>query len=309
MTTTIVEQTRLAFDYEALDSETRIVVQQRTGEIRERMVQTAQGIIEIGQKLIEVRDRLPHGQFGEWLRAEFDMSEGHARKMMQVARAFGQSDHYDRFAPTALYLLAAPGTPEEARDEALQQAAAGTPISAKAAEAIVSKHKPTPASTKPAPRPAAEELDEEPLDPYEQRIAAQHAAASAPPAAPSPAVEPEVIAELPAAAAPTPAPTPTAQAALPLLTPLAPMASAPTASADGAALRAAVALVALLEQALNLATLDLDQLQQQAGPASSTYTLPDPAVETAAKLFLASPAVKAAAGFLAMSVQEQKEAA
>ena len=94
MTTELIQ---LAFDYESLDLEVRIVVQQRTSEIRERLRRTAQDIVEVGQRMIEVKDRLPHGQFGPWLGAEFGMSEGHARKMMQVYRAFGQNDHYDRF--------------------------------------------------------------------------------------------------------------------------------------------------------------------------------------------------------------------
>ncbi len=37
------------FDYAALDSETRIVVQQRTGEIKEKVHSTAQMAWEIGQ--------------------------------------------------------------------------------------------------------------------------------------------------------------------------------------------------------------------------------------------------------------------
>lgn len=48
--------TQLAlFDYDALDTETRIVVQQRTTEIKALMKRAASDIIEIGQKLIEVK--------------------------------------------------------------------------------------------------------------------------------------------------------------------------------------------------------------------------------------------------------------
>ena len=50
--------------YAGLDIETRIVVQQRTGEIRTLMQRTTQDLIEIGQKLVEVKARLGHGLFG-----------------------------------------------------------------------------------------------------------------------------------------------------------------------------------------------------------------------------------------------------
>ena len=43
------------FDYGALVVEQRIVVQQRAGEIRERLRRTARDIWEVGQKLSDVR--------------------------------------------------------------------------------------------------------------------------------------------------------------------------------------------------------------------------------------------------------------
>src|SRR6185503_9709278 len=101
------------FDYQALDAETRIVVQQRTGEIKALMKRTAQDIIEIGEKLIEVKERLGHGHFGEWLGAEFEWTPMTAQRFMQVATQFKNNNLLDlNFAPSALYLLAAPGTPD-----------------------------------------------------------------------------------------------------------------------------------------------------------------------------------------------------
>jgi hypothetical protein len=70
-----VENFYTLFDYARLDAETRIVVQQRTSEIRGLMRRAAQDIIDIGLKLIEVKGRLPHGAFGAWLGAEFDWGE------------------------------------------------------------------------------------------------------------------------------------------------------------------------------------------------------------------------------------------
>lgn len=130
-----------AFDYTALDAETRIVVQQRTGEIKSLMRRTAQDIIEIGLKLTEVKARLGHGSFGGWLKAEFEWSERTAQNFMRVADAFKSATVADLIAPKALYLLAAPSTPDEARAEALEQASAGGRLSVRQAKELIERHR------------------------------------------------------------------------------------------------------------------------------------------------------------------------
>jgi hypothetical protein len=88
---------------------------------------------------------------------------------------------------------------------------------------------------------------------------------------------------------------------------LVPLTTTTTATAvDAAQVRSAYALVALLDQALNLAAVELARLKRDAS-ATPSYTLPDAAVEQAARLLVVSPAVKGAAGFLAMSAQEVAE--
>lgn len=52
------------FDYAVLTAETRIVVQQHTRDIRERLRIAGDVIIGIGERLIEVKAKLNHGQFG-----------------------------------------------------------------------------------------------------------------------------------------------------------------------------------------------------------------------------------------------------
>lgn len=144
------------FDYDTLDAETRIVVQQRTSEIKALMKKTAQDIIEIGEKLIEVKGKLPHGGFGGWLAAEFEWTPQHARRFMAVADAFnGQNEQIERFAPSALYLLAAPSTPDDARAEAIERAEAGERITHAAAKDIVADHKPPPPPQITEPDPPA----------------------------------------------------------------------------------------------------------------------------------------------------------
>ena len=126
-----------SFDYAALDPEIRIVVQQRTSEIKSLIRRTASDILELGQKLLEVKAQLGHGYFRDWLKSEFDWGVWTATKYMQVAKRFKcvNFSHLD-IAPSALYELAAPSTPETARDEAIKRAFRGETITHAKAKAI-----------------------------------------------------------------------------------------------------------------------------------------------------------------------------
>lgn len=130
------------FNYTSLETETRTVVLQRTTEIKSLIHCTALNRIEIGQKLIDVKERLGHGEFRKWLKAEFSWGVTTAWKQMKVAQAFKCSlcEHLD-IAPSAFYLLTASSTSEQAREEALERARAGETITPSIAEAIVNKYK------------------------------------------------------------------------------------------------------------------------------------------------------------------------
>jgi hypothetical protein len=132
------------FDYSALELEQRVVVQQRTSEIKGLIQRNAQNTIEIGQKLIEVKARLGHGNWQEWLKAEFDWSRETAARLMHVAQIFDQNPQFVDFAPSALYLLAAPSTPESAREEAIALAESGERVTHAKAKEIVNEHKAPP---------------------------------------------------------------------------------------------------------------------------------------------------------------------
>lgn len=77
-----------SFDYAILSPKTRIVVQQHADEIKTLMRRTAEGVINIGQKLLDAKEQLGHGNFEVWLRAEFNWGQWTARKFMQVAKQF-----------------------------------------------------------------------------------------------------------------------------------------------------------------------------------------------------------------------------
>lgn len=131
--------------YASLDVETRIVVQQRTSEIKRLMRRTAQDIVDIGQKMLEVKIKLDYGGFGAWLRLEFEWSRSAAYKFMQVAERFSCVNFTQlQVAPSALYLLAAPSTPESACDDALERAAQGERITYNKAQEIVQEHQSAP---------------------------------------------------------------------------------------------------------------------------------------------------------------------
>ena len=76
------------FEYGILDAETQMVVQQRTNEVKTLMRRTSQDVIVIGQKLIEVKQHLGHGNFINWLKSEFNWSVSTATKFMQVGEQF-----------------------------------------------------------------------------------------------------------------------------------------------------------------------------------------------------------------------------
>lgn len=94
MPTSARPEAQKVFDYTSLDAETSQFVQQQTGEIRVLMKRTAQGIVGIGHKLIEVKKKLGHGRFGEWLEAEFDWSWDTAGNFMRVAQRFGDNPKF-----------------------------------------------------------------------------------------------------------------------------------------------------------------------------------------------------------------------
>ncbi|MGF1675885.1 MAG: DUF3102 domain-containing protein [Rivularia sp. (in: cyanobacteria)] len=121
------------FDYEALTPEQRILVMQRTGEIQERLQRSAQDIWEIGQRLADVRAQLKHGQFDAWLKAEFGWSRRTAYNFINVYETFGERANLAQIdiATSALYLLAAPSTPQNLREEYLLKAKEGEKITHK----------------------------------------------------------------------------------------------------------------------------------------------------------------------------------
>lgn len=86
-----------------------------TAEILILKQQTAQNIIEIGKRLIAVKESLPHGEFGKYLKEKVDFADRTARQFMKVAQEFGDSQSGMRLPISKVYALL--DLPSEEREE------------------------------------------------------------------------------------------------------------------------------------------------------------------------------------------------
>lgn len=134
---------RQSFDYGSLDSDTAQFVQEQTNEIKGLFRQSVENVLAIGRNLLKVKERLVHGQWLNWLEAEFDWTDRTALNFMNVAQQFKSENISDlNIAASALYMLAAPSTPSEAREEAITRAQAGERITVSAARDLRDKYIP-----------------------------------------------------------------------------------------------------------------------------------------------------------------------
>jgi DUF3102 family protein len=124
--------------------ETKVAEKVRTGaeRIRELVKKTVEDIIDVGNDLLAVKEALPHGHFGPWLKAEFGRGERTVQNLMSVAERFKSAKTADLpIQPGAAYLLAAPAVPDEARQVAVEKAKAGEEITFATAKEIVAEAK------------------------------------------------------------------------------------------------------------------------------------------------------------------------
>lgn len=114
---------QLQWDYGQVPALHRKTVEDAAVEIAVNGRKMTASVMGIGDALIRVKGLLAHGQFEEWCRVEFGMSERTAQNMMNVARTFaGKSAKISLLSDSTLYLLAAPSTPEPVREAVIAQA-------------------------------------------------------------------------------------------------------------------------------------------------------------------------------------------
>ena len=124
------------FDYDALPRDLADDARKIAGRIRGRI---KTGYIATGHDLIEMKERVGHGQFGAWLVAEFGLSERTAERYMAVARFdAANSDIMSDLLPATMHALAAPSLPERARAACIGRVKAGEHLRPKDVAAIAS---------------------------------------------------------------------------------------------------------------------------------------------------------------------------
>jgi phage N-6-adenine-methyltransferase len=129
------------FDYMGLDTETRIIVQQEDKEFDQNMESAGRSFVFACRNLQRIHKTLLYTRpgFVEYIAAKPGMSKSTAYRMIDVAKMFPNLGNISA-APSALYLLAAPSTPEPARIEAIERAEAGEVITHKTAKGIVTEY-------------------------------------------------------------------------------------------------------------------------------------------------------------------------
>lgn len=130
------------FDYSTLDTHTRVFVETRTAEIKVLVKRSAEDLVEIGRMVTEVKAHLGHGNFSAWREAEFRWSERTTQNLMAIYEKFKSANFADmHIATSAMYVLAAPSTPEDALQEAIERAENGERITHSLAKEIVMQYK------------------------------------------------------------------------------------------------------------------------------------------------------------------------
>jgi hypothetical protein len=87
-------------------------------------------VIEIGHRLTESRNICGHGYWLPWLDCEFGWSDKTAENFINVYKLSSKFENFSNLnlPLSGLYLLAAPSTPPEARDQIIEQAKAGKSV-------------------------------------------------------------------------------------------------------------------------------------------------------------------------------------
>jgi hypothetical protein len=122
-------------DYNAALSE-------HAAEIRKLGKQTVANVMEIGRRLTECKKLVGHGNWLPWLEHEFGWSDQTARNFMRIADLSKSKTVLNLGLPvSALYQLAAPSTPTEARDEIIERAQSGESIPVAETKRIIDNSK------------------------------------------------------------------------------------------------------------------------------------------------------------------------
>ncbi len=136
---------KATFNYQVVANTTvRKRVREQAKQIHTLLQKSAEAMVEIGQRLEEVKESLGTTHFRVWLKAEFGWNGPIAYNYMQAARKFGDLDFLPNFELAALIKLARKNIPDEAVNEAIDVARAGEQVTSKRAVDIIQQHAPQP---------------------------------------------------------------------------------------------------------------------------------------------------------------------
>ena len=93
-------------------------IEQLTTEILIYKQQTAQNIIEIGKRLIAVKEQLPHGEWGKWLEEKVDFTHQTANKFMKVAEEMSNYASMRNIGTAKIFALLS--LPQEKRQDFIE---------------------------------------------------------------------------------------------------------------------------------------------------------------------------------------------
>lgn len=98
---------------------TEFNIEKTTAEILMLKDQMAQNIIEIGKRLLDVKERLGYGEFTNWLENKIEISHRTANNFMKIANTFSNSQPVANLGTRKLLALA--GLDEEDREEVMKE--------------------------------------------------------------------------------------------------------------------------------------------------------------------------------------------
>jgi hypothetical protein len=113
-----------------LDPEVKARFAPHANRIRKRAGRRFTHDVAIGRELLDVKNKIDRGQWLPWLAVEFNWSERHAQRLMNLARFDPDTVSdlervQDHIAPTAYYTLALPSTPPEVLKQVIDLAGRG----------------------------------------------------------------------------------------------------------------------------------------------------------------------------------------
>jgi hypothetical protein len=122
------------------------ILAEHAAEIRRLGKRVVEDVIEIGGRLTECKRICGHGNWLPWLNREFKWTEMTATRFINVYEMSKSNNLLNLELPiSGLYLLAAPGTSKEARNEIIDRAQAGETIPVAKAKRIIEDRRQQPA--------------------------------------------------------------------------------------------------------------------------------------------------------------------